>query len=134
VSAILAMKLPDNAKDLQSFLGLVDCLKHGEKQDHKLMSCEQNINNAPNSPNFPKLTLQVPLCPHEFAILGARCTNLGNCFPIYFPNANLLRKFNVLTFHVPEKAILMGTVGVEVKHCLESIHPVVKFNRMYATT
>lgn len=112
-------------------------LKHGEKQvfcDHKLMSKISTLLTK-LSQCFKLYSASTPLCPHEVAILGARCASFGHWFPINFPKTNLLRKFHVLTFHVPEKAILMGTVGMEAEHCSESIHPVVnKLDRMYATT
>jgi len=51
------------------------------------------------------------------------------------PWHQLTSKIHVLTFHVPEKAISKGTVGMEAEHCSESIHPVVnKLDRIYATT
>ena len=107
-------------------------LKHGEKQvfsDHKLMSKISTMLTK-LSQCFKLYSASAPLCPHEIAILGARSASFGRWFPITFLNTNLLRKF-----HVPEKAILMGTVGMEAEHCSESIHPVVnKLDRMYATT
>ena len=76
-----------------------------------------------------------PLCRHEVAFLAVRCASFGHWFPINFPNTNLLGKFHVLTFHVPEKAISKHTVGMEAEHCSESIHPVVnRLERTYATT
>jgi len=76
-----------------------------------------------------------PLCRHEVTFLAVRCASFGRWFPVNFPGTNLLRKFHVLTFHVPEKAISKGTVGMEAEHCSESIHPVVnKLDRIYATT
>jgi len=76
-----------------------------------------------------------PLCRHEVAFLAVRCASFGHWFPINFPNTNLLQKFHVLTFHVPEKAISKHTVGMEAEHCSESIHPVVnRLERTYATT
>ena len=84
---------------------------------------------------FKLYSVSAPLCPHEIAILGTRCTSFGQWFSVNFPNTNLLRKFHILTFHVPEKAILRGTVRMEAEHCSERIHPVVnKLNRMYPTT
>ena len=112
-------------------------LKHGERQvfsNHKLMSKISTMLTK-LSQCFKLYSASTPLCPHEVAFLGARCASFGHWFPINFPNTNLLRKFHVLTFHVTEKAILKGTVGMEAEHCSESIHPVVnKLDRMYATT
>ena len=112
-------------------------LKHGEKQvfsGHKLMSKISTMLTK-LSQCFKLYSASAPLCHHEIAILGARCASFGQWFPVNFPNTNLLRKFHILTFHVPEKAILRGTVGMEAEHCSESIHPVVnKLDRMYATT
>lgn len=77
----------------------------------------------------------VPLCRHEVCFLAIRCASFGCWFPVNFPDCSLLRKFHVLTHHVPEKARKRGTVGMEAEHCSESIHPVVnKLDRMYATT
>ena len=76
-----------------------------------------------------------PLCCHEVAFLSVWCASFGSWFPLNFPDASLLRKFHVLTFHVPEKAVLKGTIGMEAEHCSESIHPVVnKLDGVYATT
>lgn len=76
----------------------------------------------------------VPLCRHEVAFLSVRCASIGGWFPINFPNVGLLRKFHVLTFHVPVKAARLRSVGMEAEHCSESIHPVVnKLDRTYAT-
>ena len=112
-------------------------LKHGEKQvfsDHKLMSKISTMLTK-LSQCFKLYSASATLCPHEIATLAARCASFGRWFPINFLKTNLVRKFHVLTFHVPEKAILMGTVGMEAVHCSESIHPVVnKLDRMYATT
>ena len=64
-----------------------------------------------------------------------RCASFGCWVPVNFTSISLLRKFHVLTYHVPEKAVKKGTVGMEAEHCSESIHPVVnKLERMYATT
>ena len=84
---------------------------------------------------FQLYSPSTPLCRHEVAFLAVRCASFGHWFPINFPNTNLLRKFHVLTFHVPEKAISKYTVGMEAEHCSESIHPVVnRLERSYATT
>ena len=79
---------------------------------------------------YPPSTL---LCRHEVAFLAVRCASFGQWFPTNFPASNLLRKFHVLTYHVREKAMKRGTVGMEGEHCSESIHPVVnKLDRMFA--
>ena len=112
-------------------------LKHGEKQvfsDHNLMSKISTMLTK-LSQCFKLYSANAPLCLHEIAIPGARCASFGQWFPVNFPDINLLRKFHILTSHVPEKAILRGTVGMEAEHCSERIHPVVKkLDRMYATT
>ena len=112
-------------------------LKYGGKQvfsDHKLMSKISTMLTK-LSQCFKLYSANTPLCPHEVALLSVRCASFGQWFPVNFPNINLLRKFHVLTFHVPEKAILKGTVGMEAEHCSESIHPVVnKLERVYTTT
>ena len=41
------------------------------------------------------------------------------------------RKFHVLVVHVPEKARLAGSVGIETEQAIEALHP--KVNR-WATT
>ena len=75
-----------------------------------------------------------PLCKHEVNFLSIRCSSLGAWFPVNFPTTNLLRKFHVLTHHVPEKAIRQQSTGMEAEHCSESIHPIVnKLDRTYAT-
>ena len=77
----------------------------------------------------------VPLCRHRVCFLSVRCASFGCWFPVNFPSSSLLRKIHVLTYHVPEKAVKKGTVGMAAEHCSESIHPVVnKLDRMYATT
>ena len=76
-----------------------------------------------------------PLCKHEVCFLKVRCASLGCWFPTTFKSSSLIRKFHVLTYHVPEKAERRKTVGMEAEHCSESIHPIVnKLNRTYATT
>jgi len=67
----------------------------------------------------------VPLCRHEVCFLSVRCATFGCWFPVTFPSSSLLRKFHVLTYHVPEKAVKKGTVGMEAEYCYESIQPAV---------
>ena len=75
-----------------------------------------------------------PLCKHEVAMLSLRCASFGSWFPVNFPNESVKPKFHCLTYHVPEKAKLRGTVGMETENCSEMIHPVVnKLNRTYHT-
>ena len=112
-------------------------LQHGE---HKVFSDQRSMNKVSTlltklSQCFQLYSLSTPLCRHEVAFLAVRCASFGHWFPKTFPNTNLLRKFHVLTFHVPEKAISKHTVGMEAEHCSESIHPVVnRLERTYATT
>ena len=74
------------------------------------------------------------LCRHEVEILALRCYSYGNWFPVNFPQAKLKRKFHILTVHVPQKARLCRTVGMEAEHVSESIHPMcAKFERAAAT-
>ena len=112
-------------------------LKHGGKRvfsDHKIMS-KMSTMLTKLSLCFSLYSPSTPLCRHEVTFLAVRCASFGRWFPVNFPGTNLLRKFHVLTFHVPEKAISKGTVGMEAEHCSESIHPVVnKLDRIYATT
>ena len=112
-------------------------LKHGGKQvfsDQKLITKIATMLTK-LSQCFKLYSANSPLCPHEVALLAVRCTSFGRWFPVNFPNTTLLRKFHVLTHHVPEKAMLRGTVGMEAEQCSESIHPVVnKLDRIYATT
>ena len=82
---------------------------------------------------FQLYSPSTPLCRHEVTFLAVRCASFGHWFPINFPNTNLLRKFHVLTSHVPEKAISKCTVGMEAEHCSESI-VVNRLERTYATT
>lgn len=73
------------------------------------------------------------LCKHEIEHLRLRCISYGNWFPYNFPEENLKRKFHVLTYHVPEKAALDSSIGMEAEHVSESIHPVVnQLKRRYA--
>ena len=75
-----------------------------------------------------------PLCKHEVELIAFRCYQFGSWFPTNFPEANLIRKFHVLTFHVPEKARLHWTVGMETEQGIESVHPFVnKWNRTFAS-
>ena len=74
------------------------------------------------------------LCQHEVEILCIRCYSYGNWFPVNFPEAQLKRKFHILVFHVPEKARLADTVGMEADHVAEFIQPVcVRYERAAAT-
>ena len=46
----------------------------------------------------------------------------------------MIRKFHVLTYHIPEKARMRKTVGMEAEQCSESIHPIVnELQRKYNT-
>lgn len=124
-------------KIVHTFKPLQVNLKHGGKKvfsEQKIMSKVSTLLTK-LSLCFKLYSPSVPLCRHEVAFLAVRCASFGRWFPVNFPNTNLLRKFHVLTFHVPEKAISKGTVGMEAEHCSESIHPVVnKLDRIYATT
>lgn len=123
-------------KIVKVFKPLQVSLQNGQK---KVFSDNKTMNKV--STLLTKLSLcfqlyspSTPLCRHEVAFLAVRCASFGRWFPVNFPNSNLLRKFHVLTFHVPEKAISKGTVGMEAEHCSESIHPVVnRLDRTYAT-
>ena len=53
------------------------------------------------------------LCPHEIQHLKLRCNSLGNWFPKTFPNENLKFKFHILVHHAPDKAIKLGSCGLE---------------------
>ena len=125
---------PENiGKIVNCFKPLRVNLQNGE---HKVVSDQKSMSKV--STLLTKLSLcfqlyspSTPLCRHEVAFLAVRCASFGHWFPINFPNTNLLQKFPVLTFHVPEKAISKHTVGIEAEHCSESIHPVV--NRLERT-
>ena len=74
------------------------------------------------------------LCKHEVELLAFRCYQFGSWFPTNFPEVNLIRKFHVLTLHVPEKARLHWTVGMEAEQGIESVHPYVnKWNKTFAS-
>lgn len=129
---------PENiGKIVNCFKPLRVNLQNGE---HKVFSDQRSMNKVSTlltklSQCFQLYSPSTPLCRHEVAFLAVRCASFGHWFPINFPNTNLLRKFHVLTFHVPEKAISKHTVGMEAEHCSESIHPVVnRLERTYATT
>ena len=78
------------------------------------LSCEHNACYKLHSPS-------VPLFHHKVAFPSVRCASIGGWFPIHFPTVSLLRKFHVLTFHVPVKAARLRSVGMEAEHCSESI-------------
>ncbi len=74
------------------------------------------------------------LCRHEVTLLKARCYSFGNWFPFNYPATGMKRKFHIVTHHVPEKAELRATVGMEAEHISESIHPVInRLKRRYST-
>ena len=74
------------------------------------------------------------LCRHEVAVLAVRCFSFGNWLPVHFPEDSLGRKFHLLCYDLPLKAIRSGIVGMEAEHCSESIHPFWnKWTRTYAT-
>lgn len=124
-------------KIVKVFKPLPVTLEHGGKEvfsDQKVMSKVSTLLTK-LSLCFKLYSPSTPLCRHEVAFLAVRCASFGQWFPTNFPASNLLRKFHVLTYHVPEKAMKRGTVGMEGEHCSESIHPVVnKLDRMFATT
>ena len=129
---------PENiGKIVNCFKPLRVNLPNGE---HKVVSDQKSMNKVSTlltklSQCFELYSPSTPLCRHEVAFLAVRCASFGHWFPKNFPNTNVLRKFHVLTFHVPEKAISKHTVGMEAEHCSESIHPVVnRLDRTYATT
>ena len=75
-----------------------------------------------------------PLCRHQVAFLKVCCYSFGNWFPFNYPATGMKRKFHIITHHVPEKADLKATVGMEAEHISESIHPVInRLQRRYAT-
>ena len=63
------------------------------------------------------------LCRHEALKLCIRSYSYGNWMPVNFMEENLPRKLQMLTYGVPRKAVLLGTVDLEAEHCSESIHP-----------
>ena len=75
-----------------------------------------------------------PLCKHEVAFLSIRCASLASWFPVQFPSTSIIPKFHVLTYHIPQKAQLRRTVGMEAEHSSETIHSVINsLNRRYHT-
>ena len=127
---------PENVgKIVNCFKPLRVNLPNGE---HKVFSDQSRMNKVSTlltklSQCFQLYSPCTPLCRHEVAFLAVWCASFGYWFPIKFnfPKTSLLRKFYVLTFHVPEKAISKHTVGMEAEHCSESIHPLV--NRLERT-
>ena len=74
------------------------------------------------------------LCRHEVLKLCVRAYSFGNWLPVNFTQESLSRKFHMLTYEVPRKALLCHTVGLEAEHCSEAIHPFCnKWNRLYRT-
>ena len=63
------------------------------------------------------------LCPHEVLKLCIRAYSYGNCLPKNLKEESLSRKFHMLTYEVPRKALMCATVGLEAENCSESIHP-----------
>ena len=73
-----------------------------------------------------------PLYKHEMALLAVRCASLGSWMPVSFPDESIIRKFHVLTYHIPQKARKRRSVGIEAQHCSEAIHPVInELDRKY---
>ena len=74
------------------------------------------------------------LCRHEVLKLCMRAYSYGNWFPSTFKTENLSRKFHMLMYEVPRKALTANTGGLEAEHCSESIHPFSnKWSRLYRT-
>ena len=48
------------------------------------------------------------LCRHEVAVLAVRCFSFGNWLPVHFPEDSLGRKFHLLCYDLPLKAIRSG--------------------------
>ena len=63
------------------------------------------------------------LCDHEVELLALCCSSLGAWFPVNFPEANLWRKFYLLTVDVPKQACRIQTEGMLMEQTIESIHP-----------
>ena len=79
-------------------------------------------------------SLSRPLCRHEVALFGIRCSSIGCWFPTAFPSVSIIPKFHVLTHHFPEKASIRRTIGKEAEHSSETIHTVVNsLSRTYHT-
>ena len=76
------------------------------------------------------MTCSRVLCKHEIDYLASACKEYGEWVPVNFPLYHLSRKFHVIVVHVPEKAKLQSTVGLEAEHISESIHSVT--NRLEA--
>ena len=107
--------------------GLAKFSSHQFKQ--KLMVLHRKIKSIFDIMNLPRA-----LCKHEVAKLTVRCYSLGNWLPVNINDIHLIRKFHVLVYHVPQKAAIRGSVGMEAEQCIESIHPVInKLKRTYAT-
>ena len=73
-----------------------------------------------------------PLCKHEVGLLALRCSSFESWLPTNFPDESITPKMHVLTYHIPEKAKIMTTVGLEAEDASEPIHPVMnKLQRIY---
>ena len=74
------------------------------------------------------------LCRHEVLKLCIRAYSYGNWLPKNFKEESSSRKFHMPAYEVPKKALMCATVGLEAKHCSESIHPFCnKWDRFYRT-
>ena len=74
------------------------------------------------------------LCRHEVLKLCMRAYSCRKWLPLTFKTENLGRKFHMLTYEVPRKALKANTVGLEAEYCSESIHPFCnKWNTLYHT-
>ena len=81
---------------------------------------------------YKMYSIKRPLCKHEVALLTVRCASLGSWMPGSFPDESIIRKFHVLTYHIPQKARKRKSVGIEAEHYSEAIHPVInELDRKY---
>ena len=67
-------------------------------------------------------SVATPLCKHEVGLLALRCFSFGSWLPTNFPDENITPKVHVLIYHIPEKAKIVRTVGLEAENASESIH------------
>ena len=110
-------------------------LADGQKKTYSTHTNKVKIKTLLNkfSQCFELYSVSRPLCKHEVLLLGIRCASLGCWFPVKFPESSIIPKFHCLTYHMPEKAKLRHTVGMEAENCSESIHPMVNsLNRTYS--
>ena len=75
--------------------------------------------------------LSRPLCQREVSQLEENCKDFGSWAKENIRRIITERKFHILVNHVPQRAKLIHSVGMEIEEASESIHPVI--NRLERT-